>query len=179
MYFSTASVSGYLKSKEVDASSVYSSGVSSGKSAVTLSAAGWQGGSNVVSASNGKSVTVSLPPFSVSGGDSFNSSHKTTVYFSTASVSGYLKSKVVDATSVYNAGYTAGKASVDTQSYYDDGYAAGYQAAKDAVKVTAGISWSNPAQYYCMIRYWGKATIDGEEVGYASSSESRNIKGYC
>lgn len=63
-------------------------------------------------------------------------------------------------------------------SAYEAGYAAGYKAAKDAVVVTAGISWSNPAQYYCMIRYWGRATIGDEEVGYAASSESKNISGY-
>ena len=43
-----------LLSGTVDAGDVYNSG----KNAVTLSAAGWQGSNNVVSASNGKSVTV-------------------------------------------------------------------------------------------------------------------------
>lgn len=177
--------------------SFYKDGVSAAKNSVTLSAAGWVGGVNVVSASNGKSLNVSLPSFSTSGGDSF-SSNKTTVYFYTSSVNGPLASKTVDASSVYssgfnsgyNSGYTAGQASIDTGAYYDEGYeigysaghsagyAAGYQAAKDAVVVTAGISWSNPAQNYAMVRYWGRATIDGEEVGYASSSESKNISGY-
>lgn len=91
----------------VDAGDVYSSGVSSGKSSVTLTSSGWQGSSNTVRASNGKSVVVNLPSFSVSGGTSFNSSNKTTVYFSTPSVSGYLASKTVDATSVYNSGWNA------------------------------------------------------------------------
>ena len=121
VYFSTSSVTGYLKRKEVDATSVYNSGVSSGKSAVTISAAGWKGSSNVVSASNGKSVTVSLPTFSTSGGTSW-SNNKTTVYFSTPSVSGALASKTVDATSVYNSGYSDGAASVDTTAYYNDGW---------------------------------------------------------
>ena len=89
----------------VDAGDVYSSGVSSGKNSVTLTSSGWQGSSNTVRASNGKSVVVSLPQFSASGGTSFNSSNQTTVYFSTASVSGYLASKTVDATSVYNNGW--------------------------------------------------------------------------
>ena len=91
----------------VDAGDVYSSGVSSGKNSVTLTSSGWQGSSNTVRASNGKSVVVSLPQFSASGGTSFNSSNQTTVYFSTASVSGYLASKTVDATSVYNNGWNA------------------------------------------------------------------------
>lgn len=121
VYFSTPSVSGALKSVTVDATSEYNSGVTSGKNAVTLSAAGWQGSSNVISASNGKSVTVSLPTFSTSGGTSW-SNNKTTVYFSTPSVSGALASKTVDATSVYNSGYNAGAASVDTTAYYNDGW---------------------------------------------------------
>lgn len=91
----------------VDAGDVYSSGVSSGKNSVTLSSTGWQGSSNTVKASNGKSVVVSLPSFSTSGGTSFNSSNQTTVYFSTASVSGYLASKTVDATTIYNKGWNA------------------------------------------------------------------------
>ena len=70
------------------------------------------------------------------------------------------------ATSAYNAGY-------------DDGYAAGYQAAKDAVKVTAGISsWSNPSQGWAMVRYWGRAAIGDEQIGYASGSDSRNVSNY-
>lgn len=219
----------------------YKNGVSAarteGANGVNLTNMGWQGGASVIKASNGKSLTVNLPTFIVSGGDSFNSSNKTTVYFSTSSVNGYLKSKDVDATPVYNSGYENGYSNGETSGYnvgyaqarpasvsrtagydaannvynvsvvvtsndgttrtfalpaisaseatnaaynsgYDVGYKQGYQAAKDAVKVTAGISWSNPAQNYCMIRYWGKATIDGVEVGYASSSESRNISGY-
>ena len=120
--FSTASVSSPLKSVTVDATSEYNSGVTAGKNDVTLTAAGWKSGSNIVSASNGKSVTVDLPTFSVSGGDSFNSSHKTTVNFSTSSVTSPLKSKTVDATSVYNSGYSAGAASIDTTSYYNSGW---------------------------------------------------------
>lgn len=87
-----------------------------GAAAVTLSSQGWQsGGRNVVTASNGKSYTVNLPSFSTSGGTTWTSDHKTTVYFSTASVSGPLASVVVDASSIagdeqaaYNRGWTAG-----------------------------------------------------------------------
>ncbi len=96
----------------------YKNGVSAAKETVTLSVAGWQGGVNVVSASNGKSVSVSLPGFSVSGGDSFNSNNMTTVYFYTGSVNGPLASKTVDASSVYNAG----AASVDTTAFYNQGW---------------------------------------------------------
>ena len=87
-----------------------------GAAAVTLSSQGWQsGGRNVVTASNGKTYTVNLPAFSTSGGTTWTSDHKTTVYFSTASVSGPLASVVVDASSIagdeqaaYNRGWTAG-----------------------------------------------------------------------
>ena len=93
---------------------VYKDGVSAaraeGASSVTLSSAGWVNGSNVVKASNGKSLTVSLPPFKVSGGDTF-SGNKTTVFFYTDGVPNPLQSKEVDATSVYNDGSSAGYAS--------------------------------------------------------------------
>lgn len=93
---------------------VYKDGVSAaraeGASSVTLSSAGWVNGSNVVKASNGKSLTVSLPTFKVSGGDTF-SGNKTTVFFYTDGVSSPLQSKKVDATSVYNDGSSAGYAS--------------------------------------------------------------------
>lgn len=93
---------------------VYKDGVSAARAegaiSVTLSSAGWVNGSNVVKASNGKSLTVSLPTFKVSGGDTF-SGNKTTVFFYTDSVSSPLQSKEVDATSVYNDGSSAGYAS--------------------------------------------------------------------
>lgn len=136
--------------------SFYKDGVSAAKNSVTLSAAGWVGGVNVVSASNGKSLNISLPSFSVSGGDSF-SSNKTTVYFYTGSVSGPLASKTVDASGVYNSGYnsgyssgnsagfnsgynsgyTAGQASIDTGAYYDEGYSIGYSAGVNSVDTTS------------------------------------------
>ena len=88
----------------VDAGDVYTNG----KNSVTLTSGGWSGGSTTVTASNGKSVRVSLPSFSTSGGDSFSSSNnQTTVYFYTSSVNGYLASKTVDATPVYNNGWNA------------------------------------------------------------------------
>lgn len=89
---------------------VYKDGVSAAKDSVTLTSAGWVNGSNVVNASNGKSLTVSLPPFKVSGGDTF-SGNKTTVFFYTDGVPNPLQSKEVDATSVYNDGSSAGYAS--------------------------------------------------------------------
>lgn len=89
---------------------VYKDGVSAAKDSVTLTSAGWVNGSNVVNASNGKSLTVSLPTFKVSGGDTF-SGNKTTVFFYTDGVPNPLQSKEVDATSVYNDGSSAGYAS--------------------------------------------------------------------
>lgn len=88
---------------QVDASSEYSAGLTAGANGVTLSAAGWVGGSNVVSASNGKSVRVDLPRITLSGGTSF-SGHKTTVYASGGGASGALASLEVDATSEFEAG---------------------------------------------------------------------------
>lgn len=109
-----------------------------GAASVTLSAGGWTGpsGTNTVTASNGQSVTVSLPSFTTSGGTSWTSAHQTTVYFSTASVSAALASKTVDASSVYSEGYT--------QGYQDAGggsgtYSAGWQAARAMVDPPATI----------------------------------------
>lgn len=107
VYFTTESVTGPVLSVDIDASSQYTAGFNAGKNGVTLSQGGWVNGSNVVSASNGETETVSLPSFSTSGGDTFNSSHKTTVYFYTASVTGPLKSVEVDASSQYTAGWDA------------------------------------------------------------------------
>lgn len=86
----------------------YKDGVSAAKASVTLSSAGWISGVNTVNASNGKSYAVSLPPFTASGGTIFDANHKTTVYFSTASVNVPLESLVVDASGVYADGYAAG-----------------------------------------------------------------------
>ena len=102
----------------------YKAGVAAAKASVTLSSAGWINGVNTVTASNDKIYPVELPSFSVSGGTSFNAEHKTTVYFSTASVSQPLKSIEVDASSVYAAGYEAGKAEGDTTAAYAEGWAA-------------------------------------------------------
>lgn len=179
VYFYTGSVSGPLASKTVDATSVYNSGYnsgySSGRSGVTLSAGGWQGGNNVVSASNGKSVTVSLPAFSTSGGDSF-SGNKTTVYFYTGSVSGPLASKEVNATSIYEAGYAAGAAEAETA--YDEGYAAGVAAAKSDVTITGGItSISNTASntFYASGRVYVHVLGEQVENQYISHSQYINV----
>ena len=86
----------------------YKDGVSAAKNAVSLSSAGWISGTNTVTASNGKTFPVTLPPFDVSGGTSFNAEHKTTVFFSTESVDVPLKSVVVDASGVYDEGFSEG-----------------------------------------------------------------------
>ena len=72
---------------------------------MTLRSEGWRNGSNVVRASNGEYVQIGLPSFDVSGGDSFNSSHKTTVFFFTQGVTNPLARVEVDATPVYNTGW--------------------------------------------------------------------------
>lgn len=135
----------------------YKDGVSAartdGANSVTLTAAGWVGGANVVSASNGKSETVNLPDFSASGGDNFTNK-KTTVYFSTSSVSGPLASKEVDATDVYNEGEEAGYAEGHEAGYTEgheagyaeghaDGYAAGWAAALAMCEVVISGAYGN------------------------------------
>ena len=141
-----------------------------GAAAVTLSSKGWQsGGRNIVTASNGKTYTVTLPSFSVSGGDSFDSNHQTTVYFSTSSVDGALKSKTVDATGVYNGGRTQGMS-----EYYSSGHWAKPSSANSwpcyvpnsvnsgaeswfsvaDILPTPSYTWSNPAKGYAMVEFY-------------------------
>lgn len=117
----------------------YKAGVAAAKASVTLSSAGWINGVNTVTASNDKIYPVELPSFSVSGGTSFNADHKTTVYFSTASVSQPLKSIEVDASSVYAAGYEAGKAEADTTAAYAEGWA--------AAKARFSMTWPDQGSY--------------------------------
>lgn len=119
----------------------YKDGVSAAVDGVTLSASGWTGGHNTVSASNGKTKTITLPDFSVSGGTSFNSEHKTTVYFSTPSVEQPLKSVTVDASSVYEVGYAAGLAAADTQAAYNEGWAAARAEVRRVISSTNKQVW--------------------------------------
>lgn len=122
----------------------YQEGVSAAVDGVTLSASGWIDGHNTVSASNGKTKTITLPDFSVSGGTSFNSSHKTTVYFSTPSVDQPLKTVTVDASGVYN-----------------DGYAAGWAAAKARFRM----EWPDQGSYdYLLNIYQPGDTPDSADV---------------
>ena len=136
----------------------YIDGFDQGEHSVTLSEGGWVGSQNTVTASNGKSEIVELPTFSVSGGDTFTD-NKTTVYFSTPSVSGALGSKEVDATSVYEAGY-----------------AAGYEAAKNAVTVEGDISTlRNTAPNYFYAQGTADAYVDGVKVATDTFSKSVTI----
>lgn len=136
----------------------YKDGVSAAKDSVTLTSKGWVGGVNTVEASNGKSISVSLPAFRSSGGDTFSDAHKTTVYFFTDSVSGPLLSVEVDASSVYEAGYNA---------------------AKEAVLVEGGIrSITNTAPGYFYAQGWASAKLDGEELDYTTFSGSQYFPGY-
>lgn len=135
----------------------YKDGVSAAKDSVTLTSKGWVGGVTVVEASNGKSVNVSLPPFSSSGGDVFSAEHKTTVYFFTSSVPGPLMSVEIDASSVYEAGY---------------------KAAKEAVTVQGGItSITNTAANYMMAKGWANAMLDGEQLDYTTFAGSQYFPG--
>lgn len=128
--FTLAEVSSSGGSFKVTDTQVYKNGVSAAKESVTISTSGWMGpgGTNTVQASNGKSLTVNLPPFNVTGGDSWNSQHKTTIFFTTPSVTGQpLKQVVVDASSVYTEGYAAGTAEGGVEDFkqgYEEGKAA-------------------------------------------------------
>lgn len=129
----------------VDAGDVYTNG----KNSVTLSVGGWYGGNNTVTASNGKTATVSLPSFSTSGGDSF-SNNQTTVYFYTGGVNGYLASKTVDATPVYNNGWNDCRdACAAAEVYTISEYAPGtlYVKVGDYYS-SAGSSWVKVTRKY-------------------------------
>lgn len=147
-----------LATLTVDASSQYSAGVTAGANSVTLTDAGWSNGHNVVSASNGQSVTVNLPTITLTGGTTWTSAHKTTVYAETAAVSGSpVATMTVDATGVYNDGYNGGWVTGHSDGYnsgysegYDSGYSAGYSAGETdgAGEALAGVtvshgSWRN------------------------------------
>ena len=90
---------------------VYKDGVSAAIESVTLSADGWNGLTNTVRASNGKTYVVPFPTVNLTGGDSWNSSHETIVNAMTPGSSAYITRLTVDATSVYNDGSSSGYAS--------------------------------------------------------------------
>ena len=107
---------------------VYSNGVSGD---VTLSQTGWTGNVNVVSASNGKQVSVLLPAFATSV-DPWNSLHKTYARFYSTNADGSLQFQryaEVDATSVYEAGAAESLPTSITRT--------GYSAADKTVTVKA------------------------------------------
>ena len=167
---------------------VYKDGVSAAKDSVTLTSAGWVNGSNVVNASNGKSLTVSLPPFKVSGGDTF-SGNKTTVFFYTDGVPNPLQSKKVDASAVYDDGYSSGAAGVTLSA---DGWSGltntvrasngkTYVVPFPTINLTGGDSWNSshetivnamtPGSSAYITRLTVDATSvynDGSSAGYAS-----------
>ena len=189
VYFSTASVNGPLASKTVDATSVYNAGYAAAEvTDITRGDATYYADSKVytfpitVTSANGTTKTeyVGLvateaydagykagqaagggssgtPSVTISN-TSIGSDNLLNVYAIDNSTGSIISSKTIDVSSVYTRGY---------------------DAAKDAVEVTCGVSsWRNPAQYYAQVIVWGKATIDGEEVGSASASSAQNISGY-
>lgn len=144
-----------------------------GANSVTVSAAGWQNGANRVNASNGKYVDVTLPSFSTSGGTSFTN-HKTTVYFSTASASGALASKEVDATSEYNSGWTGSYNAVTLS-------ATGTKSLTYGESVTvypkAKSSSSASAANITTISYKITAPADRYQTGYTAGYTQGNVDG--
>lgn len=166
----------------------YKAGVAAAKQSVTLSSAGWVNGVNTVTASNDKIYPVELPAFSVSGGTTFNSDHKTTVYFSTASVSAPLKSVEVDASSVYTEGYNAGWAAAaavfdmtwsggtydNTLTITHAGETPESENAADTVKITSGYTLNNitntaPNTFY----------TSGWAYAYSSVNGASSIRRYA
>lgn len=143
-----------LATYEVDATSEYTSGRAAGANSVTLSAGGWDNGNNVVTASNGKTETITLPTFSTSGGTSFTN-HKTTVYFSTPSVNVPLKTVTVDATSEYEAGRASVEVDLesdwdrDTYTDYDNTLTVtgGGQSLSTRIVLTQDSSWTSGEKY--------------------------------
>lgn len=147
-----------------------------GAAAVRLTSAGWANGSNVVKAryadaDTGQSLTVNLPTFSTSGGTTWTSDHKTTVYFSTPSVSGPLKSVVVDASSVYQAGQQAGG-----QDQYNAGYTAGFAACYNRVHRDGNVIYG-PSQDGSSTETW--YTITAGVGGEWTASGGFTAHGYA
>ena len=163
----------------VDCSGIRKAGVDS----VSLSATGWvQGGTNTVNASNGKSHRVELPGFNVAGGTSFDSNHKTTVYFSTPTVSAPLKTATVDATSEYNKGYAAGwaaaKAKIALVDYNINGPAATVGETERLFQVTAGGSLNNiqnTAANYFAVNGYAYAYVNGTMVNSKLLTKANGI----
>lgn len=159
----------------------YKDGVSAARAGVTLSSVGWQtGGRNIVAASNGRSYTVELPSFSASGGTAFNSSHKTTVNFSTPTVSVPLKSVEVDASSVYKAGWDAAVAMLAISDNIIKGPGSTVDTQADLYTITAGGTLNeitNPAQNTFYVTGYGRAYINGTQAAsqYISQSTTINV----
>ena len=109
-------VSNFLGTADVNFSRA--AAVQEGVNSVTLSSSGWEsGGRCIVKASNGKTYTVSMPGgFSYTGGTTWDSSHKTTVQFTSRYVGQPLVTATIDASSQYSAGQRAGSAAVTIAS---------------------------------------------------------------
>jgi hypothetical protein len=80
-----------------------------GAASVTLTKGTWANGSHTVTASNGETITISIPNVTLS--KPAWASNKTTIYAYHGSA-GPLGSVTVDAQSIYDAGYEAGKAAM-------------------------------------------------------------------
>lgn len=180
-----------LATLTVDASSQYSAGVTAGANGVTLTDAGWSNGHDVVSASNGQSVTVNLPTITLTGGSTWTSAHKTTVYAETAAVSGSpVATLTVDASSVYTEGYNGGWITGRSDGYnsgytagrsdgYDSGYSAGYSdgegEALAGVYVSSG-SWRNGSITIAANSAAG-VQLDTSSIGLPSGTFSVTVDG--
>ena len=146
----------------------YDTGYTDGQDSVTLSASGWTGpnGRNTITATNGETLVVALPTFTASGGTTFTN-HKTTVNFSTASVtSGPLKSVEVDATNEYNTGYSDG---------YDDAAGASYDhLTYSSSDIGDPSSNYNPGSVRCTAYDGGGASLGYQDLSLYLTEGSWN-----
>ncbi len=149
----------------------YQEGVSAAVNGVTLSADGWDGLTNTVRASNGKSYVVPFPTVNLTGGDSFDSSHKTTVNAVTPGSSSYINRLTVDASSVYNSGYDAGyAAAIASAAFSVSGtnvivtFGNGQTISLDVksyVSARADVKYQSSTSTTITVRGWGYAYFNG------------------
>lgn len=130
----------------------YKDGVSAAKASVKLTAPdGWQNGRYVVKASNGESLPVELPSFSASGGTTFDSDHKTKVYFYTPSVTGPLREAEVDASGVYKNGWNECRAAMtrinDLYTISRTAPSGGLYTLVDGKYTSVGTDWVQVTSY--------------------------------
>ena len=153
---------------------VYSNGVSGD---VTLSQTGWTGNVNVVSASNGKQVSVLLPAFATSV-DPWNSLHKTYARFYSTNADGSLQFQryaEVDATSVYEAGAAESlPTSISRTGYSAADKTVTVKASNDQGDLLTGIVIDAREIYAKGQSDWSPATL--ARYSYSTSAKTVSVR---